>query len=118
MAGAIHKVFVFALRRTRTAETTRSQAHGSRTSLVGSPVFFTLPSATALYDKQGKLPHAAHCSTRFCAIPAAIYLANEAGVAFPSSKLKVSDRHRRTHPHPPLPTRSSRARRAGFRGFV
>ena len=59
--------------------------------LVGSSVFFALPSAVALYDRnEVAKPHAQHCSTRYCVIPAAVYFVNEAGVAFPSSKVMVT----------------------------
>jgi len=61
----------------------------SQARLVGSQVHAALPSAAALYDKsQVKKAHAEHCSTRYCTIPAALYLVSDAGIAYPSCKTK------------------------------
>ena len=61
--------------------------------LVGSPAFQQMPSAVALYDKsQVQKAHPEHCEARYCSVPAALYLVNEAGISFPSSKTKVRAR--------------------------
>ena len=62
----------------------------SRNRVVSSAVHQQLPSAVALYDKSAVVKvHAEHCTTRYCVIPAALYLVHEAGVSYPSSKIKV-----------------------------
>ena len=61
-----------------------------RGRLVGSPAMQQLPSAVSLYDKSQAKPHKEQCEARYCVIPAALYLVNEAGVAYPSCKIKVS----------------------------
>ena len=61
--------------------------------LVGSPAFQQMPSAVALYDKSKvQKAHPEHCAARYCSVPAALYLVNEAGISFPSSKTKVRAR--------------------------
>ena len=60
--------------------------------LVGSSAFQQMPSAVALYDKSLQKAHPEHCAARYCSVPAALYLVNEAGISFPSSKTKVRAR--------------------------
>ena len=79
----------------------------ARGRVVGSAAYFVLPSAAALYDKPlVTKPHPEHCSARFCTIPAALYFVNEAGIAFPSCKFKVSSSSQSL-------TRTTSSRRAG-----
>ena len=66
--------------------------------LVGSPAFQQMPSAVALYDKSLQKAHAEHCEARYCSVPAALYLVNEAGISFPSSKTRVAQQPRARQP--------------------